>query len=78
VTARDLLEDLATRLVDDPDAVRIEQVDEDGELVLKLHVAEDDRGKVIGRQGRIARALRTVMRASAARENRRVRLEIID
>ena len=78
MTARDLLEDLATRLVDDPDAVRIEQVDEDGELVLKLHVAEDDRGKVIGRQGRIARALRTVMRASAARENRRVRLEIVD
>jgi uncharacterized protein len=78
VSARDLLEDLATRLVDDPDAVRIEQVDEDGELVLKLHVAEDGRGKVIGRQGRIARALRTVMRASAARENRRVRLEIVD
>lgn len=78
MTARDLLEDLATRLVDDPDAVRIEQVEEDGELVLRLHVAEDDRGKVIGRQGRIARALRTVMRASAARENRRVRLEIVD
>ena len=78
MTARDLLEDLATRLVDDPEAVRIEEVDEDGELVLKLHVAEDDRGKVIGRQGRIARALRTVMRASAARENRRVRLEIVD
>lgn len=78
MTARDLLEDLATRLVDDPDAVRIDQVEEDGELVLKLHVAEDDRGKVIGRQGRIARALRTVMRASAARENRRVRLDIVD
>ena len=78
MTARDLLEDLATRLVDDPDAVRIDEVEEDGELVLKLHVAEDDRGKVIGRQGRIARALRTVMRASAAREDRRVRLDIVD
>ena len=78
MSARDLLEDLATRLVDEPDAVRIEQTDEDGELVLKLHVAEADRGKVIGRQGRIARALRTIMRASTARENRRVRLDIVD
>ena len=73
-----LLEDLARRLVDEPDAVRVDQVEEDGELVLRLYVAEADRGKVIGRQGRIARALRTVVRASAARERRRVRLEIVD
>jgi predicted RNA-binding protein YlqC (UPF0109 family) len=78
VSARDLLEDLATRLVDEPDAVRIDEADEGDELVLRLHVADADRGKVIGRQGRIARALRTVMRASAAREQRRVRLEIVD
>jgi uncharacterized protein len=74
----ELLEDLARRLVDEPDAVRVEQVDEDGLLVLRLHVAEADRGKVIGRQGRIARALRTVVRAGAAREHRRVQLEIVD
>ena len=73
-----LLEDLARRLVDEPDAVRVDQVEEDGELVLRLYVAEADRGKVIGRQGRIARALRTIVRASAARERRRVRLEIVD
>ena len=74
----ELLEDLARRLVDEPDAVRVEQVEEDGVLVLRLHVAEDDRGKVIGRQGRIARALRTIVRAGSAREQRRVQLEIVD
>jgi uncharacterized protein len=74
----ELVEDLARRLVDDPDAVRVEQSEEHDELVLRLYVAEADRGKVIGRQGRIARALRTVARASATREQRRVRLEIVD
>jgi uncharacterized protein len=74
----ELLEDLARRLVDEPDAVRVEQLEEDGTLVLRLHVAEADRGKVIGRQGRIARALRTVVRAGSAREGRRVQLEIVD
>ena len=74
----ELLEDLARRLVDEPDAVRVDRAEEDGELVLRLYVAEADRGKVIGRQGRIARALRTIVRASAARERRRVRLEIVD
>ncbi|HXY86532.1 MAG TPA: KH domain-containing protein [Gaiellaceae bacterium] len=74
----ELLEFLARQLVDEPDAVRVEPVDEDGELVLRLHVAEDDRGKVIGRQGRIARALRTIVRTGAIREQRRVRLEIVD
>ena len=74
----DVLEYLAHQLVDEPDAVRVEQVAEDDELVLRLYVAEDDRGKVIGRQGRIARALRAVVRASAAKERRRVRLEIVD
>ncbi|TML70725.1 MAG: KH domain-containing protein [Actinobacteria bacterium] len=78
MSASGLLEDLARQLVDEPDAVRIEEVEQDDELILRLHVAEADRGKVIGRQGRIARALRTVIRASAAREQRRVRLEIID
>jgi uncharacterized protein len=74
----ELLEYLARQLVDDPDAVSVEQAEDEDELVLRLHVAEADRGKVIGRQGRIARALRTVVRASAARERRRVRLEIVE
>jgi hypothetical protein len=74
----DLLDYLARQLVDDPDAVSVEQAEEEDELVLRLHVAEADRGKVIGRQGRIARALRTVVRASAVRERRRVRLEIVE
>jgi predicted RNA-binding protein YlqC (UPF0109 family) len=74
----ELLEYLARQLVDEPDAVSVEQAEEEDELVLLLHVAEADRGKVIGRQGRIARALRTVVRASAARERRRVRLEIVE
>ena len=74
----ELLEYLAKQLVDDPDAVRVERVDEPDAVVLRLHVAQDDLGKVIGRQGRIARALRTIVRASSVRERRRVQLEIVD
>ena len=74
----ELLDYLARRLVDDPSAVRVEELDEPDALVLRLHVAEADVGKVIGRQGRIARALRTLVRASGAREGRRVVLEIVD
>ena len=74
----ELLEYLARQLVDNPDEVRVEELDEGDTLVLRLHVAEDDLGKVIGRQGRIARALRTVVRAGSARERRRVQLEIVD
>ena len=72
----ELLEYLARQLVDEPDSVRVEELDEPDALVLRLYVAEDDVGKVIGRQGRIARALRTIVRAGAAREGRRVLLEI--
>ena len=73
----ELLEYLARQLVDDPDSVRVEEgEDEYGGVVLHLHVADADVGKVIGRQGRIARALRTVLRACAAGEDRRVQLEI--
>ena len=74
----ELLADLARRLVDEPDAVRVEQVEgDDGALVLRLHVAEGDVGKVIGRQGRIARALRTVVRAGGPNAGRRLQLEIV-
>ena len=74
----ELVEFLARRLVDEPDAVRVEEVEQDGDTVLRLHVAKDDVGKVIGRQGRIARALRTVVRASASRRHGRVLLEIVE
>jgi predicted RNA-binding protein YlqC (UPF0109 family) len=74
----ELLADLARRLVDDPGAVRVEEIERDGAVVLQLHVAKDDVGKVIGRQGRIARALRTIVRAGAARHSHRVLVEIVD
>lgn len=72
-----LLEYLAKQLVDHPDQVRVERSErEDGEILLELHVAEEDRGKVIGKGGRIARSLRTVVKASAVRSGRRVNVEI--
>jgi predicted RNA-binding protein YlqC (UPF0109 family) len=74
----DLLAYVAQQLVDRPEEVRVESVERDGDTVLRLHVAPDDVGKVIGRQGRIARALRTVVRASAARSRERVLLEIVE
>jgi hypothetical protein len=74
----ELLAELARRLVDEPEAVRVEEVEgEDGSLVLRLHVAEGDVGKVIGRQGRIARALRTIVRAGGPNAGRRLQLEIV-
>jgi len=75
----ELVAELARRLVDEPDAVRVEQVEEeDGTLLLRLHVAEGDVGKVIGRQGRLARALRTIVRAGGVAAGRRLALEIVD
>ncbi len=74
----ELLAELARRLVDEPDAVRVEEVEgDDGSLVFRLHVAEGDVGKVIGRQGRIARALRTIVRAGGPNAGRRLQLEIV-
>jgi predicted RNA-binding protein YlqC (UPF0109 family) len=74
---QELVEFLAKGLVDKPDEVHVERVERDGAVVLELHVAPDDVGKVIGRQGRTARALRTVVRASGARSNERALLEIV-
>ncbi len=75
----ELIAELARRLVDEPDAVRVEEIEEDdGTLVLQLHVAEDDIGKVIGRQGRLVRALRTIVRAGGVEAGRRLQLEIAD
>jgi hypothetical protein len=69
---------VARGLVSDPDAVRVERVDDGDLILLRLHVAPGDVGRVVGRQGRIARALRTVVRAAGARTDRRTVLEIVD
>ena len=76
---RELLEELAKRLVDRPEDVKVEAFDEDdGTVVLELTVAEEDYGRVIGRGGRTANALRTVVKAAAVRENRRVLVDIVE
>jgi uncharacterized protein len=78
-SSRELLEELVRSLVDEPDAVEVEQfTEDDGTVVLELAVAEDDYGKVIGRGGRTANALRTVIKAAAVREQRRVLVDIVD
>jgi predicted RNA-binding protein YlqC (UPF0109 family) len=76
---KELLTYLVRQLVDEPDEVAVEEFQEDdGTLVYELSVAEDDYGKVIGRGGRTANALRLVVKAAAARENRRVLVDIVD
>ena len=74
----ELLEFLVKALVEDPEAVRVEELEEDGDLVYEITVADDDLGRVIGRGGRIANALRTVARAAATREDCRVLVEILE
>jgi len=74
---KELLEFLAKSLVDNPDEVNVNVVEKDKSLVLELKVAADDMGKVIGKQGRIAKAIRTVIKAASAREGQRVVVEII-
>jgi uncharacterized protein len=74
----DLLTYLVRALVDDPESVLVESFEEeDGTVVLELHVADDDAGKVIGRGGRTAQALRTVMKASSVRHNCRVLVDVV-
>lgn len=75
----ELLAELVRGLVDEPERVKVERFDEDdGTVVLELSVADDDYGKVIGRGGRTANALRTVLKAAAVRENKRVLVDIVD
>ncbi len=74
----ELVSFLARCLVDDPDAVRVEATERDGAVVIRLHVAPEDRGKVIGRQGRLIRSLRTVVRASGTRSGERRLLELVE
>jgi predicted RNA-binding protein YlqC (UPF0109 family) len=74
----ELLEWIARRLVDEPEAVRVETEEREDAVVFRLYVAPDDVGKVIGRGGRLARALRSIVRAAGARADRRFLLEIAD
>ena len=75
---RELVEFLARALVEEPDAVKVEELEENGDIVLEITVAEDDVGRVIGRGGRIANAIRTLAKAAAVREDRRVIVEILE
>jgi predicted RNA-binding protein YlqC (UPF0109 family) len=75
---KELLDYLARGLVEHPDEVRVNEVHEDGATVLELSVADDDYGNVIGRGGRTASALRTVVKGAAQRHKRRVFLDIVD
>lgn len=74
---KDLVEMIAKSLVDDPDAVKVNEVEGSQSVIIELKVAQDDMGKVIGKQGRIAKAIRTVVKAAAIKENKRVVVEII-
>jgi predicted RNA-binding protein YlqC (UPF0109 family) len=77
VSATELVEYVAKSLVDDPDAVRVEAVETSGGTVIELRVADDDMGKVIGRNGSVAKALRTLLKVVGAREGESVGLEIL-
>lgn len=74
----ELLEFLVRALVEDPDAVEVEELEEDGDLIYEISVAEDDLGRVIGKGGRVANAIRTVAKAAAVRMDRRVIVDILD
>ena len=75
---KELLLYVAKNLVEDPDAVTVNEREENGEIVFELHVAPDDMGKVIGRHGKIAREIRTLMRSVATRKGQRISVDIVD
>jgi predicted RNA-binding protein YlqC (UPF0109 family) len=74
----ELLEFLVRALVEEPDAVEVEELEQDGDLVYEISVAEGDLGRVIGKGGRIANAIRTIAKAAAVRLDRRVIVDILD
>ncbi len=74
---KELLETIAKSLVSNPDAVSVNEIDDGDSIVLELSVAQEDMGKVIGRQGRIAKAIRAVMKAASLKENKKVSVEIL-
>ncbi len=75
---KELLLYMAKNLVDNPDAVSVTEISEDDGLVLELRVAPEDMGKVIGRQGRIAKEIRTIIKTVAQRDGEKVTVEIVD
>ena len=75
---KDLVEIIAKSLVDNPNEVHVNEIQGEQDLVLELRVAPEDMGKVIGKQGRVAKAIRTVVQAAALNENQKVVVEIID
>lgn len=75
---KELIEFIARSLVENPDEVRVSELDRGGSTVLELRVGEGDLGKVIGREGRTARAIRTVLSAAASKSQRRYSLDIVD
>ena len=75
---KDLVEMIAKSLVDNPDEVHVNEIQGEQDLILELRVAPEDMGKVIGKQGRVAKAIRTVVKAAALNENQKVVVEIID
>lgn len=74
---KELVEFMAKSLVDNPDAVTVNEMNREESIILELKVAPEDMGKVIGKQGRIAKAIRTVIKAAAVKQNKRVIVEII-
>ena len=76
--ATELVDYLVRSIVEDPDQVAVEEFDEDDELVLEIKVADDDLGRVIGREGRVAKSIRTIARAAGARDDRRVSVDIVE
>lgn len=74
---REVLEIIVKALVDNPDQVRVNETEEDGFVTFGLEVAPSDMGKVIGKHGRIVKAIRTVMKAAAVRDNKRVSVEVL-
>jgi predicted RNA-binding protein YlqC (UPF0109 family) len=74
---KELIEYMAKALVDDPDSVRVEEIEGTSATIYELSVASEDMGRVIGKQGRVANAMRVLLRAAAARQGRRVTLEIV-
>ena len=75
---KEILETIITNLVEDKKAVHINQVDGEQSTVFEVKVADSDMGKIIGKQGVIAKSIRTIMKAAAAKENKRVSVEFID
>jgi len=76
--ATDLIEYLVRAIVEEPEAVEVSEFDEGDELILEVKVADSDLGRVIGREGRVAKSIRTIARAAGAREERRISVDIVE